>query len=65
MEFDRERDNALRLAAVLARYAEDPTAVRKIAAALNYYPSQLQEDMVSVYSYLKRLDSSKDNQELD
>ena len=45
----RIRDNTQRLAGVLLRYAADPVSVKRVAAALNYHPQQLQEDMESVY----------------
>jgi hypothetical protein len=61
MTDERTRDNARRLAGVLHRYAEDPAAVKRVAAALNYYPPQLQEDMESVLVYLKRLEAGTDD----
>ena len=53
---DFTRDNAIRLAGVLARYAEDERAVRMLAQALNYYPDQLRRDMAAVLPYLRRLE---------
>lgn len=58
--FERDRDNAWRLAGVLYRYAEDPIAIKRIAAVLNYLPQQLQEDMGAVYRYMKELEASGD-----
>lgn len=59
---DMTRDNAIRLAGVLARYAEDDRAVRMLAQALNYYPDQLRQDMAAVLPYLQRLEQQQDDE---
>lgn len=58
---DRDRDNAQRLAGALHRHAVDQAAVKRIAAALDYYPPQLQEDMESIYRYLQRMEAVIDD----
>ena len=54
---DMTRDNAIRLAGVLARYAEDDRAVATMARAFNYMPDQLRQDMAAVLPYLRQLET--------
>lgn len=56
MDMDMTRYNALRLAGVLARYADDDRAVAMMARALNYHAPQLQHDMRAVLPYLRLLE---------
>jgi len=56
MAYDREKDNAKRLASVLRQYALDKRAVKGLAYYLNYEENQLAEDMEAVEAYLKRLE---------
>lgn len=58
---DRDRDNAWRIAGALDRFAADPAAVKRIAAATNYHPPQLREDMESLIRYLRRLEAMTDD----
>ncbi len=49
---ERDQSNARKLAGVLERYAEDPAALAKLAAALNYHAPQLREDIAALYAYI-------------
>ena len=52
----KQVSDAKRLAVTLDQYADDPTTVKKLAAALHYMPEQLREDMRTLYEYLRELE---------
>lgn len=54
-----KKNGSARLVAALERAAEDEAALRRMAAALNYLPEQLKEDIQALRDFKSEADAAE------